>query len=114
MLNSAGVRVSEIENVHIVTNTGSVARVIVSAQNLKVRPAAQGSLDRNGYYVSFRRMPLTDSSLRIRARGIEVAQNTRSKVLVPVEIVQYLFDDELASAIRIDWALNVSLIHGYR
>src|SRR5436853_196992 len=114
MLDRAGVCVGQIDHVNEVANTGSVARVVVSAQDLKMGSAAQCSFDRNGYRVSFRRMPFANSSFGVCAGGIEVAQDAGSKTLVTVEIVQYLFDDEFASAIRIDWALNVSLIHGYR
>src|SRR5436305_5920453 len=75
---------------------------------------AQGSLDGNGHHVSFRRMPFADLPLRIRAGGVEVAQDARSKALVAIEVAQDLLDDELASTIRIDWALNVSLNDGCR
>src|SRR5437868_12769939 len=114
MLDRAGVRVGKVEHVNEIANTGSVARVVVGAQYLKIGPKAQGSFDCNGDHVRFRRMPFADSPLRIRAGGVEVAQHARSKALVAIEVAQDLLDDELASTIRIDWALNVSLNDGCR
>src|ERR1700682_1314306 len=45
MLDRAGVRIGEIENVDEVAHAGSVPRVIIRAQNLKMWPAAQSGLD---------------------------------------------------------------------
>src|SRR5882672_3532236 len=39
MFDCAGMRIGEIENVDEVAHAGSITRVIVSAQNLKMRPA---------------------------------------------------------------------------
>src|SRR5712675_184516 len=97
MLDRAGVRIGEIENVNEVAHARSVTRVVVGAENLKMWPAAQGGLDRNRDGVSFWRMPFADSSLRVCSGGIEIAQNKGPKALVEVQILQYLLDDQLAS-----------------
>ena len=113
MLDRAGMRIGEIENVNEVAHARSVARIVVGAENLKMWPATQGSLDCNRYGVSFRRMPFTNSSFRVCSTSVEIAQDKRPKALVEVEVVQYLLYDELASTVRIDWRLGVSLIHRY-
>ena len=113
VLDRAGMGIGKIENVDEVAHAGSITRVIVRAQNLKMWPAAQSGLDRNRYGVSFRRMPFANSSLRVCSGGVKIAQNKRPKALVEVQILQYLLDDELASTVRIDWQLGVSLIHRY-
>ena len=48
MLDRAGMGIGKIENVDEVAHAGSIARVIVRAQNLKMRSAAQGCLDCDG------------------------------------------------------------------
>ena len=47
MLDRAGMRISKIENVDEVAYAGSITRIIVRAQNLKMWSAAQGGLDCN-------------------------------------------------------------------
>ena len=113
MLDRAGMRIGEIENVNEVAHARSVAGVVVGAENLKMWPAAQSGLDCNRYRVSFRRMPFANSSFGVRSARVKIAQDKRPKALVEVQVVQYLLDDELASTVRIDWRLGVSLIHRY-
>ncbi len=76
VLDRAGMRIGKIENVDEVAHAGSIARVVVRTQNLKMWSAAQSGLDRNRNGVSFRRMPFADSSLRVCAGGVKIAQNT--------------------------------------
>ena len=47
-------RVRQIENVNEVADTGPVSRLIISTEDLKVGPAAQGRLYGEGHGVSFR------------------------------------------------------------
>src|SRR6266702_8513116 len=56
-------------------------------------------------------MPFADLSLGICAGSVEVAQDQGAKALIAIEVFQYLLDDELASAIRIDRQLRVPLVH---
>src|SRR6267378_8221712 len=113
ILDRAGVRIGEIENVHEVAHARSVAGVVVGAENLKMWPAAQGGLDCNRYRVSLRRMPFANPSFRICSAGVKIAQDKGPKTLVEVQVLQYLLDDELAATVRIDWRLSMSLIHRY-
>jgi hypothetical protein len=113
MLDRAGMCIGKIENVHEVAHAGSVTRVIVGAQNLKMRPAAQGGVDRNGYGVGFRRMPFANSSLRVRAGGVKIAQNERPEALIEVEVLKYLLDDELASTLGLDRQLAVGFFYRF-
>src|SRR5207237_675714 len=75
MLERARMRIGKIENVNEVTYTGSVSRVVVCAQDLKMRSAAQSSFDCNGNGVRFGRMPFANSSFRIGPGSVEIAQN---------------------------------------
>src|SRR6266850_2425658 len=85
MLDRAGMRIGEIENVNEVAHARSITGVVISAQNLKMWPAAQSGLDCNRYGVSFRRMPFANSSFRVRSAGVEVAQDKSAKALVEVQ-----------------------------
>src|SRR5258705_11105909 len=73
MLYRAGMRIGEIENVNEVAHARSITRVVVGAQNLKMRPATQSGLDCNRYGVSFRPKTIADSSFRAGTGSIEIS-----------------------------------------
>src|SRR5258706_16066526 len=113
MLDRASMCIGKIENVDEVAHAGSITRVIVRAQNFKMRPAAQSGLDCNGYGVGFRRMPFANSSFGVCSGSIKIAQNKGPKALIEVQVLQYLLDNKFASTVRIDWELGVRFIHRY-
>jgi hypothetical protein len=49
VLDGAGMRIGKIENMDEVAHAGSITRVIVRVQNLKIWPTAQSGLDCDGY-----------------------------------------------------------------
>ena len=96
MLDRARVRVGKVEDVDEIANAGAIPRIIVRAENLKMRPAAQRCIHRDRDGVRFRRVPFANSAFRVSSSGIEIAQNERAESLMAIEISQDLFDDELA------------------
>ena len=80
-------RIGEIVDMDEVADAGSITRLVVGAQNLKIWPPAQSRFDRNRYGMSFRRMPFANSALGIRSSSIEVAQNNGTKALVEVQVL---------------------------
>ena len=101
MLDGSCMGVRKIENVDEVAHAGAVACVIVGTEDLKIRATAQSRIQRDGYGVSFGRMPFPDSALGIGTGGVEIAQDERAKALMAIEIPQDLLDNQFGLAISI-------------
>src|ERR1019366_9311162 len=72
MLDRAGMRIGKVQNVDEVAHAGSITRVIVRSHNPKIWPAAQSSLDCDGYGVSFRGMPFANFSFRVGFCSVKI------------------------------------------
>lgn len=110
MFDRACMRVCKIEDMNEIPHAGPVAGIVVCAEHLEMRTAFQCRIHRDRDRMRFRRMPLADPSLRVRAGRVEIAQDERPEALILIEVLQDLLDDEFASAIRIDWRLGVALV----
>ena len=111
MFDRTRVRVGKVEYMDEIANAGAIPRIIVRAENLKMRPASQRCIHRDRYGMRFRRVPFANSAFRVSAGGIEIAQNKRAESLMAIEISQDLFDDELALPVGINRLLGMCFVH---
>ena len=114
MLDRTRVRIGKVEDVDEIANTGAIPRIIVGAENLKLRPAAQRCIHRDRDSVRFRRVPFSNPAFRVSTSGIEIAQDEGAESLIAIQISQGLFDDELGLPVWIDRLLGMCFVHRSR
>ena len=114
MLDRTRVRVGKVEYMDEIANAGAIARIIVGAENLKLRAAAQRCIHRDRDGVRFRRVPFANPAFRVSAGGVEIAQDKGAESLMAIGSSQDLFDDELALPVGINRLLGMCFVHRSR
>ena len=94
-------RLSEVVNMNIIPNTGTVRRVVVSAVNLQ-RISAVRRCKRQGNQVGLWIVELADFAAFIRARVVELTKRDVAQGVGPVIGFKSILEEQLAGAVRID------------
>ena len=94
-------RVREIGHVHVVTKASAVRCWIVLTEDLEWRPA-KCRVERSRDYVHLRHVILTELTVGIGARSIEVPQSYRADSISALEVREGMLDSEFCLPIRID------------
>ena len=71
---SSCVRICQIENMDIVSYTGSIRRLVVVAEEQDLLSSTQCHVDHEGNEMSFGVMILSEGSVRMGPRGVEITQ----------------------------------------
>ena len=110
VLQRADVGVGEIAHVHVVPDRRAIRRRVVGAEHLESRQPPQCSLDRERNGVRLGLVTFADLAVRVRARGVEVAQGDGLQPMRPVEVGEDALDHQLARAVGIDRRLRMVFV----
>ena len=95
----------------VISNTCAVWRWIVIPEDIHERPLTKGSLQNQWDNVCFRIVIFAQLAIRICPGCIKIPQTNRFQLVGSPEVIQYLFNHDLGSAVRTDRFLRVVFGH---
>src|SRR5262245_11297291 len=97
---SQNMRLSQIDDVNVIANTGSIRRIVIGSINFDIRSFSEGHLQHSRNQMRLRSMVFT-KSLRC-TRGIEIAQANKFHTVNLVVPTQDFFKRQFGFAVRTD------------
>jgi len=104
---SEHMRASQIDDVDVVPNTSAVRCRVVRSEDVDGLAQSGGCLQDQGNQVRFGLMPLSDLSIRVRPRRIEIAKGHKFQTKNFMVPLQNFFEYQFGFAVRINWPLGI-------
>lgn len=102
---------AQVLDVDLVANASTIWRVVVTVKNRNARASTGCCLQHPRNQMRFGVMPLTQLTLGIRARSIEVTQANRLELIDPLIVSRSLPNHNLRTPLRVDRLLWVLFDH---